>query len=190
MSHRVASLATDEALTRFSKTRYWDGYLANTATVGILVACGLWRGPSLGLRGWLATVMVAAFTQSLAEYLVHRFVYHLLPTTLEQGHRLHHDQPRAPIGPPWYSAGLVVLGIYGVLAALLGAGVGVGFGLLWFFQTASSAIHDALHHRRWRWRWFRRLQHFHNVHHRLGDRNFGISLPLWDLVLGTADRRR
>jgi len=50
-------------------------------------------------------------------------------------------------------------------------------------------VHDAVHHRKWKWSWFRRIQHHHLVHHRFNDRNFGMWTRFWDQLFGTSDQR-
>lgn len=152
--------------------------------------------------GWLTPAWVAggyAFW-TLAEYWIHRVVFHFEP---ERGigarlhwiiHGVHHDHPNDPLRlvmPPSVSvplAGLFVFAFYAVLGSPAFLPFGAGFlgGYLLY-----DMIHYHLHHHRPRTAAGRLLRELHMRHHFQDDeRGFGISAPYWDLVFGTALKRR
>jgi sterol desaturase/sphingolipid hydroxylase (fatty acid hydroxylase superfamily) len=152
--------------------------------------------------GWLTFAWLAggyAFW-TLAEYWIHRVVFHFEP---ERGigarihwiiHGVHHDHPNDPLRlvmPPSVSvplATLFVWGFYAVLGSPAFLPFGAGFlgGYLLY-----DMIHYHLHHHRPRTAVGRLLRELHMRHHFQDDeRGYGISAPYWDLVFGTALRRR
>ena len=158
----------------------------------------LYRSGSRRDLSALATVGVFAagvFAWTLAEYLLHRFVFHWTgETALAKRlhfliHGVHHDFPRdkdrlvMPLGAS------VPLGIifYALYYVLLGHRIGEPFyagfvlGYLGYDGT-----HYAVHHFRQTTRigkWVKRhhMRHHHADHHG----GFGVSTPLWDLVFHT-----
>jgi dihydroceramide fatty acyl 2-hydroxylase len=143
------------------------------------------------VAGW------AAWT--LFEYWMHRIVFHFEP---EDGigarlhfiiHGVHHDHPNDPmrlVMPPSVSVPLAIL-IVGAMIVIGGdAGLAVGAGFLVGY-LAYDMTHYHVHHHRPRTRLGRLLREQHMRHHFQDDtRGFGVSLPLWDYVFGTAPRRR
>ena len=137
---------------------------------------------------------------TLAEYVVHRFVFHFRPRTGWQErvlfllHGVHHAQPRSKtrlVMPPAASIPLAL--VFYVLFYLI---VGIVLGAAqWIAPLFSGFIagylvydmfHYAMHHfpmRRGAWRWLRRNHMYH--HTQTPDLRFGVSSPLWDAVFGT-----
>jgi sterol desaturase/sphingolipid hydroxylase (fatty acid hydroxylase superfamily) len=139
------------------------------------------------LRWWFAAVCGATLW-TLAEYLVHRFVYHKLPV-LRELHGMHHSHPSDLIGAPiWVSAVIFVLFFF-IVAHLSDVEIACGAtsGLIAGY-ISYLVVHDAVH----RWplgenSWLRnhRLRHIrHHRHPTPG--NFGVTTGLWDIVFGTA----
>lgn len=153
----------------------------------------------------LATALVLALAiagfafWTLTEYWLHRAVFHLEPAgaTGARLHRLvhgvHHDQPNDPsrlVMPPTASVPLA-LAFFGVFALVLGPTAALPFtaGFLAGYLRYDMA-HYRLHRGRHRTRWGRRLREQHMRHHFQDEtRGFGVSVPWWDHVFGTAPRR-
>ncbi len=152
--------------------------------------------------GWLSLAWIAggyAFW-TLSEYWIHRIIFHFEP---ERGigarihwiiHGVHHDHPNDPLRlvmPPSVSvplAALFVWAFYAVLGSPAFMPFGAGFlgGYLLY-----DMIHYHLHHHRPRTAAGRLLRELHMRHHfQDHERGYGISAPYWDLVFGTALRRR
>jgi cyclopropane-fatty-acyl-phospholipid synthase len=136
----------------------------------------------------LAWAALGATAWTLAEYALHRFVLHGVQP-FKRWHALHHERPLALIATP---TALTALG-FAVLVVLpawwlaphwrAGAFVcGVLAGYL-----AYTATHHAVHQARGRSAWLRQRRHWHARHHSVDSRAcYGVSLPLWDHVFGSA----
>lgn len=137
---------------------------------------------------------------TLAEYVLHRFVFHFRPRTPWQErvsflfHGVHHAQPRSKtrlVMPPAVSIPLAAL-FYGFFYLVVGV---LLQSLHWVAPLFSGFIagylaydmfHYAMHHvpmRRGVWRSLRRHHMYH--HTQTPDLRFGVSSPLWDIVFGT-----
>ncbi|KAG1653765.1 hypothetical protein FOA52_006495 [Chlamydomonas sp. UWO 241] len=182
-----------------SKTPWWVVPLVWLPLfVAVQVYCASVLAVGAGaLVGWGALGVVA--WQGL-EYLIHRFVFHADPSsywgiTLHfVFHGCHHKYPsdgQRLVFPPLPASALVAA-VYGALAACLPppcalplfAGMGYGY-------VAYDCLHYAVHHSRagrgcLRLPLLRDLQRRHMHHHyRDHGSGFGISSPLYDVLLGT-----
>jgi sterol desaturase/sphingolipid hydroxylase (fatty acid hydroxylase superfamily) len=148
-----------------------------------------------------AGAVAGLFLWTLAEYLLHRFLFHYQPRSPRVErifflfHGVHHAQPQAktrlvmplPVSIPL--AALFYGLFYGVLAVLLKAPQWVnplmaGFivGYLLYDMT-----HYATHHFPMRSGYAKYLKRHHMMHHyKDPTTRFGVSSPLWDWVFGTA----
>jgi sterol desaturase/sphingolipid hydroxylase (fatty acid hydroxylase superfamily) len=140
-------------------------------------------------RPWMADggVVVAGLgLYGLLEYSVHRWAYHDDRSPAAPGHRWHHDDPEALIAAPFFAPALVLVGLWGLFrwglgdeaASWLVAAVVSGF--LYY-----ELLHHRLHHGRLPARAFRILRGHHRIHHQFPDRNFGVTMTIWDWVFGT-----
>lgn len=133
-----------------------------------------------GLLGW-----------TMAEYLLHRFVLHGVQP-FRRWHALHHQKPLALIATPtlWTAAlfGLLVAAPAAWLlpaerASALLTGVAAAY-------LAYIVTHHAVHHLHGQSGWWRHRQRWHAQHHRVGaEVCYGVSVPLWDHVFGSAGPR-
>jgi sterol desaturase/sphingolipid hydroxylase (fatty acid hydroxylase superfamily) len=143
---------------------------------------------------------IGLFIWTLAEYVLHRFVFHFRPRTSWQErlsfifHGIHHAQPRSKtrlVMPPAVSVPLALL-FYGLYYLVVGIGIGAAHWVAPLFAgtvagyLAYDILHYAMHHipmRRGVWHWLRRNHMYH--HTQTPDLRFGVSSPLWDVVFGT-----
>lgn len=135
---------------------------------------------------------------TLVEYLMHRYLYHLSPTTRRRKkiaytmHGVHHDYPRdkSRLAMPPVLSLLIASVLFIFYRAILGELV---FGFLAGFLVGYAAylgIHYSIHAFRVPKNFLRILWHHHSIHHyREDDRAFGVSSPLWDMIFGTMPRR-
>jgi sterol desaturase/sphingolipid hydroxylase (fatty acid hydroxylase superfamily) len=133
---------------------------------------------------------------SLVEYLVHRFVFHHAFAATRPGrvaafltHGYHHAYPRDPtriVLPPLLSVPLAAALFALSHFVLGGGGVDVGFaGFLAGYITYDS-MHYVVHHTRKTTGVLGWLRRYHLLHHHEDlPARFGVSSPLWDLLLGT-----
>jgi len=133
---------------------------------------------------------------TLAEYWVHRVVFHLEPRSRFGGrlhfiiHGVHHDHPNDPLRlvmPPIMTIplGAAFFGLFVLAVGLPRAwGVGVGFFAGYLFY---DMLHYRLHHTKPNGRLGRWLRQLHMRHHFEDDTTwFGVSAPWWDRVFGTS----
>jgi sterol desaturase/sphingolipid hydroxylase (fatty acid hydroxylase superfamily) len=139
--------------------------------------------------------VIGLLSWSLAEYLLHRFVFHFEPDT-RWGRRLHfiihgvhHDFPHDPLRlvmPPSVSIPLSIL-IFLLFRLLLGPAwvlpffAGFMIGYLIYDMT-----HYHIHHHRSTGRLSLAVRRYHYRHHfQQSDRGFGVTTPFWDRVFRT-----
>lgn len=146
---------------------------------------------SLFFGGWLFFTFV--------EYLVHRYVYHMEPSTPQKAkmqytmHGVHHDYPKDKqrlAMPPFLSVTIstILLLIFELLldkysfSFLAGFLVGYAFYLL---------VHYSVHIFRMPNNFLKALWINHSIHHYSPeDAMFGVSSPIWDYVFGTAPKKK
>ncbi|MDF3934974.1 sterol desaturase family protein [Pseudomonas citronellolis] len=128
-----------------------------------------------------AQILLGLLAWSLAEYLTHRFLFHSL---YRKEHWTHHLDVLEYIGvsscktSSVYAALLLLAYASGLTSTF--AGVAIGYYLY-------ISLHYVMHRpRHWAYRFIPGLVANHDLHHRKGiEKNFGVSSPLWDLLLGT-----
>jgi dihydroceramide fatty acyl 2-hydroxylase len=150
---------------------------------------------NLGVLSVGAVFGLGLIAWSLAEYLLHRFVFHFEPDT-RWGRRLHfiihgvhHDYPHDPmrlVMPPSVSVPLAILVFLGfrlvagpVWSLPSFAGFLVGY-------LIYDMAHFHIHHHRSDNRLSLALRRYHYRHHfQQSDRGYGVTSSLWDRVFRT-----
>jgi sterol desaturase/sphingolipid hydroxylase (fatty acid hydroxylase superfamily) len=192
--HQSIRLFENDVLERLSHVHPITPLLFWSPVAGWL----LWRSVTLhgfGVEAILAMAAAGVFAWTLAEYVLHRFVFHY-PARSKLGkwlvflfHGNHHHDPRDKTRLVMPPAGGVP-----IMAALY-----LFFGLFipqpWlepffaFFIVGYliyDYIHYATHHFPMRNRVAKFLKHYHLKHHYSGEPGrYGVSSPLWDRVFGT-----
>ena len=140
------------------------------------------------------------FVWTLAEYSLHRFIFHFQPRTPWQErlsflfHGVHHAQPMSKsrlVMPPAVSIPLALLfyvAFQGLLGGLLGRGHWVAPLFSGFVSgyLAYDMLHYSTHHFRIRGGYLQRVRRHHMRHHgATPDLRFGITTKLWDRAFGT-----
>lgn len=140
------------------------------------------------------------FVWTLAEYLLHRFLFHYEPSQpwLQRVwyliHGVHHEQPQCKtrlVMPPILSIPLAFT-FYGLFSLVIGLIVGAPrwIGPLFSGFLTGYVMYDmthyATHHLSMKWGFLKFLKRNHLLHHyQTPDDRYGISSPLWDYVFGT-----
>jgi sterol desaturase/sphingolipid hydroxylase (fatty acid hydroxylase superfamily) len=166
-----------------------------------LLARAVIANPGAGLPAYLPLgVLLGMFLWTLAEYILHRFLFHfhprgvLLKRVVFLFHGIHHAQPGCRtrlVMPPAVSIPMafVFYGLfYAVVGLLLGAPAWVDplVGGLLLGYLIYDLTHYAVHYLPMRWGFLRYLKRHHMLHHyKTPDSRFGVSSPLWDIVFGT-----
>lgn len=149
---------------------------------------------SIGIWWSVAVFVVGVVAWTLVEYVIHRWAFHLEPTT-ELGkrvhflvHGIHHDYPRDSTRLVMPLLVSVPLGIafYLMFAAFFAPFHNALFSGFIFGYVAYDSIHYATHHFPMTTRVGRFLKEYHMKHHYVDDHTaFGVSSPLWDFVFRT-----
>ena len=143
----------------------------------------------------ISLIIIGLFIWSLTEYTLHRFIFHFEPKSgLGQKihfifHGVHHDYPndsKRLVMPPAVSLPLAIL-FYILFRMILGtsfvAPFFVGFltGYLFYDLT-----HYAIHHFNMHSKFWLAIKNHHMKHHyQDASKGFGVSTPLWDIIVGT-----
>jgi sterol desaturase/sphingolipid hydroxylase (fatty acid hydroxylase superfamily) len=174
-------------LARLSVTRFnANAGLASDVVVSIgLLAAGIYTNHS-GFLAPLATVAFGLIVFSLIEYSFHRWLFHIGKSSMREGHDKHHDDPHGYDALPFFLPPLGVL----LLAGLFDLFMPTSAALLLAGSTAAGyagygVAHTIIHAIRFRSRAAAKWASNHHIHHHHPDCNFGVTTPLWDIVLGT-----
>lgn len=148
----------------------------------------------LGVLKVIALFFAGMLAFTLAEYLMHRYLYHHEPTT-EKGkkfiytvHGVHHEFPKDKdrLAMPPLLAFVLIAILYFIFELMMGSAV---FGFLPGFIIGYSLylfVHYAVHAYAPPKNFLKVLWVNHGIHHyKEPDRAYGVSSPLWDVVFGT-----
>lgn len=174
----LAGLSTSRANAR-------AGLVADAVISLLLLAAGLWRNEG-GAAVAASVIFSGLIFFSFIEYGFHRWLFHGRAGPLAQGHHKHHENPAGYDALPFFLPPLAALAVAGLLTTL----APVSFALLLSGALAAAYAayglsHSAVHGWRFRQPLLRSWAAKHHIHHHHPDRNFGVTTPLWDIVLGT-----
>jgi 4-hydroxysphinganine ceramide fatty acyl 2-hydroxylase len=175
-------------------------YLLSPFICYVPLAAGLslwgWRDAALPEVAKPALIAVGLLVWTLIEYLLHRFLLHYRPqaptllAVVEKLHLGHHRDPRdeAKITVPVFASLPIACGLLALFRLISGSGetaalllVGSIAGYLYY-----ELVHFCIHCGVRRGRWLRRQRVNHFFHHfKDQHRCFGVTTPLWDLVMST-----
>ena len=178
---------TLDAIARMSSTRsnYWAEVVVDTALGTLLLAAGV-RHHTGSVSGAILAITLGLFTFSFLEYFFHRWMFHTHIPLFEEGHRMHHEHPLGYDSLPFFLPAAVILALTGLLVALMPTGFALLLaGAITFGYVIYGLAHFIIHHVRFKQPWLRRWAGAHHVHHYHPDTNFGVTTPLWDILLGT-----
>lgn len=176
-----------DAIVRMSSTRtnYWAELGVDT-TLGLLLVVEGWRLHAGSPLTALLAVGLGLFAFSFIEYFFHRWMFHTRVPLFEQGHRTHHEQPLGYDSLPFFLPAVVLLALAGLFALIMPTGFALLMaGAITFGYIIYGMSHFIIHHVRFKHPWLRRWAGAHHVHHYHPDSNFGLTTPLWDVLLGT-----
>lgn len=151
------------------------------------------------IGGVLALLIAAAgfFFWTFAEYILHRFVFHLeIDSPLGRRihfliHGIHHEDPndQRRILMPLAPAIIIAIPFYfGFHAVMSPAAAKAFFGGFLVGYLGYDYSHFAFHYVRPKpGTWIYRMKEYHMKHHFVtSDKRFGVSVPFWDSVFGTS----
>ena len=179
-----------EALTKAHPLVIWGMYtpimgwmMYHASTAFGFSATKVWSIWAIGIFSW-----------TLFEYIAHRFLFHMTPTT-ETGKRIayimhgnHHHYPRDKqrlFMPPVPSL-ILSSSIFGLQYLLLGNIAFMFFPGFLLGYLMYGSMHYAIHAWNPPFQWMKPLWRNHHLHHYKDEHmGFGVSSTLWDLVFGT-----
>jgi len=176
-----------DAIVRMSSTRanYWAEVVVDSA-LAVLLSWEGWRRHTGGALTATLAVLLGLFAFSFVEYFFHRWMFHTRVPLFAEGHRLHHERPLGYDSLPFFLPGAVLLTLTGVGVLLLPTGFALLLmGAVTFGYIIYGLSHFTIHHVRFRQPLLSSWAAHHHVHHYHPDSNFGLTTPLWDVLLGT-----
>lgn len=183
-----AALVAPLARLSTSRTNLYVGLTCDWLIGLVLFATAIHMG---GTHAGAATVtvLVGFFVFSFIEYAAHRWLFHVVPGPFRDGHARHHIDPNGYDALPFFVPPLVMCALAALFALVLPTGYALllaGAVALGYALYGSS--HTVLHIITFRGPVLGPWQRFHDVHHDHPDKNFGVTTPLWDFILGTRYR--
>lgn len=178
---------------RLSAVTYYADYVVFPTGAGALATAGALSVSSSDLALWSLSPLAGIAVWPLAEYVLHRWVFHRA-APIKGMHEAHHKAGKALIGTPWWISLPLVSGLV-LLLATLAAGFAYAAGFtagLMLGYTSYMVVHHGVHH--WSIQpgtFFDRLKRRHELHHRFDARgdydqgNYGVVMGIWDRVFGT-----
>lgn len=174
-------------IVRMSETR--ANHFGSLLTDMLMGASLVWAGlhhirmhPGMALLAFGAGLLLFSWI----EYGFHRWLMHGSVPLVEPGHRRHHENPSGYDSLPFFLPPMLLLGLAGLFALLMPTGYALLLtGGLACGYAAYGVSHAFIHARRFVHPLGRRWAAFHHVHHFHPDTNFGVTTPLWDIVMRT-----
>ena len=150
---------------------------------------------SLQLLTIVGLFILGLFIWSITEYVLHRFVFHYKPKS-KLGekihfifHGVHHDYPsdsRRLVMPPSVSIPLALLFFFlfqNLIGSIYVYPFFAGFLTGYLFYDIT---HYAIHHFNMHSKFWLAIKNHHMRHHYLDpNKGFGVSTPIWDMIIGT-----
>ena len=185
LARRPGGIRAHVARPGSSRANARAGLVSDAAISLALLAVGIERY-SPQPRAALVAIATGLLTFSFVEYAFHRWLFHGGFGALGAGHHRHHEQPTGYDALPFFLPPLLML----ALAASLRLVVSHGTSLLLAGAVAAGyatygLVHTVIHRRRFRQPLLARWAALHHMHHRHPQHNFGVTTPLWDILLGT-----
>lgn len=179
------------ALSMLSKSplNYWLEFAVDIPLGVALIFAGL-RSHELGPVGAVLIILLGLFLFSIIEYSFHRWLFHGPVQIMAQGHRAHHENPLGYDSLPFILPALILLALTSMCVLLMPSNyVFLLMGTITLSYVTYGLCHFSIHHHRFQYALARNWAANHHIHHQHADTNFGVTTPLWDIVLGTRYRR-
>lgn len=160
----------------------------------VIFSWGFWSKNAFSLGAMVLMLMGGFLGFTLLEYLIHRYLFHFpakgerLGKLIFKIHGVHHRYPldMSKYKSPYYSRPLgVVLGffLFHFLTGPTVYGWFPGFLLGYAFYLL---MHFIVHYCPRPKNWFGIVWIHHDIHHDINSKSaYGVSSPLWDLIIGT-----
>lgn len=174
-------------IARMSTTRANDriGMAADVTTAAALIGFGLSRDHE-GVIATTATLVAGLLFFSFIEYAFHRWLFHGPHGPMQRGHWQHHVDPLGHDSLPFFVAPVLMLSATALLALVVPTTIAMLLaGAIASGYSIYGLTHLLIHRHRFTYPLARRWAASHHIHHAHPDRNFGVTTPLWDILLRT-----
>lgn len=162
-------------LFRLTKLEYYTDFVLTPS----ITACLIWTSTPTPL--WFLSVLFGFLGWLFVEYAFHRWILH---TVLHPVHKLHHENQQDYIAIHPVLSLVLYLSLWGILgfgSSPVMIGYSLGYILYSIFHTMFHYTIIRPGHPLYR------LKMNHATHHRKNT-NFGVTSPIWDLILRTYNR--
>ncbi|MDF7806584.1 sterol desaturase family protein [Pontiellaceae bacterium B12219] len=190
--NNLKQASLQDRMTKLTQTRfnYWAEFVIDIPLGGLLIVAGV-RNHELGPVVIVLTVLLGLLLYSFIEYFFHRWLFHGPVEIMAEGHRAHHDDPMGYDALPFFLPAIIMLVLTGVFVLFMPLKVALLLmGTITLSYTTYGLSHFIIHHHRFRKVFARDWAANHHIHHHHEDKNFGVTTPLWDIVLGTLYKRK
>ncbi len=154
-----------------------------------------WKGltySGITALGFILSVLAGLVTWTLTEYVLHRFIFHFMPSS-NWGKRLHfifhgvhHDYPndaKRLVLPPSASIPLAALFYFLYYYTIPALYLNSFFAAFLSGYLCYDMLHYAFHHGNFSNSLLKRLKQHHMMHHYTdSDHGYGVTSELWDIV--------
>ncbi|CCH55084.1 fatty acid hydroxylase [Fibrisoma limi BUZ 3] len=139
----------------------------------------------------IALFFTGLFVFTLFEYILHRYLYHLEPTTPQRAkiqytfHGVHHEYPKdkTRLAMPPALAIIMWFVFFGLFFLIMGESSYAFFPGFLVGYSGYLSVHFIVHAYPPPKNFFKQLWVNHSVHHyKNPDSNFGVSSPFWDYI--------
>ena len=168
-----------------SPVNYWAEFGLDIPLGAALIYLGL-RRPDITYSAAFLTILIGLFAFSHFEYIIHRWLFHGSIPIFVQGHLAHHKNPQGYDALPFFLPSLIILGLTGLFVLLMPTSYAFLLaGTIAFGYVTYGLGHFSIHHVHFRQPLAKRWASKHHIHHYHPESNFGVTTPLWDIILGT-----
>lgn len=168
-----------------TEANLWAAFVVDTSMCIGLTALGL-AHREVGLAGAAGAFVGGLLLFSLIEYCFHRWLFHGPEHAMQRGHAQHHVDPLGIGTLPFFLPPVLLVVLVALASKVLPLGLAlVTVGGIAGGYFAYGQCHAWIHRSRFAHPLARRWAANHHVHHHHPGKNFGVTTPLWDLVLGT-----
>jgi sterol desaturase/sphingolipid hydroxylase (fatty acid hydroxylase superfamily) len=175
-------------ILNMSKTRanYWGEFAIDIPLGILLVFMGL-RHHNFRLLAVFLTVVLGVFLFSFFEYFIHRWLFHGSVRIMAEGHQAHHLNPMGYDSLPFFLPAMVLITLTGIFVLLIPMDDRAFLltGTMTFGYVTYGLSHFSIHHVHFHRPWAKHWSAHHLIHHRHTDSNFGVTTPVWDVLLDT-----
>ncbi len=183
-------MAKSMAWLSTTRTNYWAEYGLDMTLVAVLTYVG-WQRNTGGVGLFALAIGFGFLGFSFTEYCFHRWLFHTHIPLFADGHRKHHENPMGYDALPFFLPALLSVSLTGLFSLILPESFAC-------FMMAASTFgyvlygfsHFVIHHVRFRNPLLMRWAAAHHIHHHHADKNYGVTTPLWDVLLNTRYKRQ